>query len=133
MKLWVKILLLFLSLATFSSNATNYYISNSSGNDSNNGSIQNPWKTINKLANYSFQSGDQILSQSSFLLSVSEWWRIISYRGVSNGCLERCMPRCAVPAASRRAEPQTQKRDDNFLLSLPPFPPSPADSLVVDR
>ena len=61
MKLWVTILLVFLSLATFSANATNYYISNSSGNDSNDGSLQNPWKTINKLSSHSFQLGDQIL------------------------------------------------------------------------
>jgi hypothetical protein len=41
---------------------TTYYVSNSQGNDSNNGTSQNnPWKTVSKVNSSNFNSGDQIL------------------------------------------------------------------------
>ncbi len=42
--------------------ATTYYVSNSSGNDSNNGlSSSSPWKTLSKVSSYTFAPGDSIL------------------------------------------------------------------------
>jgi len=50
-----------LSMSLIASGATTYYVS-TSGNDSNPGTSQaQPWKTINKVNNFSFGSGDQIL------------------------------------------------------------------------
>ena len=51
---------LFFSLTT---SATNYYLSSSSGNDSNSGtSASSPWKTLNKLNSFhNLQPGDNVL------------------------------------------------------------------------
>ena len=55
-----KILILILTCVLFSAHAVDYYISDISGNDQNDGSSQSPWKSINKLATHSFQPGDHI-------------------------------------------------------------------------
>ena len=52
-----KILILILACVLFSAHAVDYYISDISGNDQNDGSSQSPWKSINKLATHSFQPG----------------------------------------------------------------------------
>ncbi len=49
----------------FSAKATNYYVSASQGNDTNNGlTITTPWKTLTKLYNTMFSAGDKILFKS---------------------------------------------------------------------
>ncbi len=59
-----------ISLGLSNSYATNYYISSSGGDDSNDGlSTNSPWKSVNKiliksLSAQKFQSGDQILLKS---------------------------------------------------------------------
>lgn len=37
-----------------------YYISQSSGNDNNDGSINSPWKTLSKLSSAGLQAGDTV-------------------------------------------------------------------------
>ena len=54
----------------------NYFISDSSGNDSNDGSFQNPWQSINKLSTHSFLSGEQILFNRGEVYSGSESFTI---------------------------------------------------------
>lgn len=42
--------------------ATDYYVSSSMGNDTNNGtSSVTPWQTFNKIQSFSFSPGDKIL------------------------------------------------------------------------
>ena len=55
-----KILIIIIVCVASSSYAADYYISDISGDDLNDGSSQNPWKSISKLSTHSFQSGDQI-------------------------------------------------------------------------
>ncbi len=38
-----------------------YYVSNSEGNDKNDGSMKAPWKSINKISSMTFKPGDKIL------------------------------------------------------------------------
>src|SRR3989339_1446796 len=46
----------------FHSEAATYYIDSGNGNDGNSGlSLSSPWKTINKVNNMRFSSGDSIL------------------------------------------------------------------------
>ncbi len=67
----IRIILIILTLLlTFNSNATTYYISISTGNDSNSGTLASlPWKTLNKVNSFSFSPGDSILFKRS------EIWR----------------------------------------------------------
>ena len=55
-----KILIIIIVCVASSSYAADYYISDISGDDLNDGSFQNPWKSISKLSTHSFQSGDHI-------------------------------------------------------------------------
>ncbi len=68
-----KILILFLTCVLFSAHAVDYYISDISGDDQNDGSSQSPWKSVNKLATHSFQPGDHIFFErgNSFSGSVT--------------------------------------------------------------
>jgi hypothetical protein len=54
----ITFLFLITSLISF---ATNYYVSNSTGNDLNSGSQVSPWKTLNKVNNSNFTASDSIL------------------------------------------------------------------------
>lgn len=53
---------IFLIIITYFSYATTYYVSSSTGNDSNNGtSTSSPWQTLDKTKLFNFSPGDQIL------------------------------------------------------------------------
>ena len=55
-----------LFIATLQLSATTYYVDSSWGNDSSAGtSTFNPWQTISKINNHSFQPGDSILFKRS--------------------------------------------------------------------
>ena len=61
---------------------TTYYVSNSSGSDSNDGSQANPWKTVDKVNSASLNSGDAVL------FKCGDEWRGISLQtkqGVTYG------------------------------------------------
>ena len=68
-----KMLIIIIVCIASSSYAADYYISDISGDDLNDGSSQNPWKSISKLSTHSFQSGDQIFFErgNSFAGSVT--------------------------------------------------------------
>jgi hypothetical protein len=56
-----KILYIFL-LIGFGINAQTYYVSSSTGSDSNNGlSEATPWKTLSKIQRSTFSPGDKVL------------------------------------------------------------------------
>jgi parallel beta-helix repeat protein len=58
----LKALLFFLLISIQLIAQTTYYVSNSQGNDSNNGTSQSsPWKTLSKVTNAALNPGDQIL------------------------------------------------------------------------
>jgi len=65
-----KILLCLIILSNLSIKASTYYVSFSDGNDANNGlSSTSAWKTLDKVKNFSFINGDNILFNSG------ETWR----------------------------------------------------------
>ena len=75
MKFWNKFYVtIFLFFPALFINATNYYVSNSLGNDLNSGlSIQSPIKTLQKLNTFTFSDGDSILFKSADTLEGMFW------------------------------------------------------------
>src|SRR3989344_222058 len=55
--LWVLVLILMI----YSVDAATYYVSSSTGNDNNPGTIAQPWQTLNKVNTMAFNPGDTIL------------------------------------------------------------------------
>jgi hypothetical protein len=59
-------LVLLPSTVAHAATCTTYYISSSSGNDSNDGcSTSTPWKTLTNVNSTTFTAGDQILFQAT--------------------------------------------------------------------
>ncbi len=61
-KIYQPFLILFIILCSYSLKATTYYVSSSTGNDSNNGTSEaHAWKTLTKVNSFTPKPGDQIL------------------------------------------------------------------------
>lgn len=56
-----KLLSIILILYSLAADATTYYVNSLIGNDSNPGTISQPWRTSTKVNSFTFASGDQVL------------------------------------------------------------------------
>ncbi len=66
--------------SAYAANAADYYVSNSSGNDLNDGlSEQTPWKTLEKVSSQVFNAGDNI-----YLKAGDEWNETLFAKGEGN-------------------------------------------------
>ena len=64
----LTVLIAFIAHLSYAS--TTYYVSNSAGNDSNNGTTSStPWKTLTKVSNHTFSPGDSVLLKCGELWS----------------------------------------------------------------